>query len=62
VGRRITGNHLSADSLLVHNHSEKKGINMKYNWPQLFVIFLLFYEKNTIRLGRYGGEKYLGSV
>jgi hypothetical protein len=27
----FTGNHLSADSFLVHNHSQENGINIKYN-------------------------------
>jgi hypothetical protein len=31
VGSRITGNHLSGDSFLVHSHSQEKRINIKYN-------------------------------
>jgi hypothetical protein len=31
MGSRFTGNHLSADSFLLHNHSQKNGINIKYN-------------------------------
>ena len=31
VSRRFTGNHLSADYVLVHNHSQENGINIKYN-------------------------------
>ena len=31
VGRRFTGNHLSAGSFLVHSHSQENGINIKYN-------------------------------
>jgi hypothetical protein len=34
VGSRFTGNHLSADSFLVHKHSLENGINIKYNQPQ----------------------------
>jgi hypothetical protein len=29
VGRRFTGNHLRADSFLVHNPSQEKGISIK---------------------------------
>jgi hypothetical protein len=31
VGSRFRGNHLSADSLLVHNLSQENRINIKYN-------------------------------
>ena len=31
VGSRFTGNHLSADSFLVHNHSQENRINNLYN-------------------------------
>jgi hypothetical protein len=34
VGSRSTGNHLSGDSFLVHNHSQENGINIQYNEPQ----------------------------
>jgi hypothetical protein len=34
VGSRFTGNHLSADSFLVHNHSQENGINIKHNKAQ----------------------------
>ena len=34
VERRFTGNHLSADSFLVHSHSQEIRMNIKYNYPQ----------------------------
>jgi hypothetical protein len=34
VGRRCTGNHLRADSFLVHSPSEENRINIKYNYSQ----------------------------
>jgi hypothetical protein len=31
LGSRFIGNHLIANSLLVHNPSQENGINIKYN-------------------------------